>query len=101
MNNSNFIISKSALNDLRIIWTYTVNTWSQVQAERYYSQIMDEINYLASYPSIGKQLDDVRKDYRCSKVKSHIIFYRTTKKQQIEIVRILHQMMDIPNRIKE
>lgn len=101
MNNSNFRISKSALNDLRIFWTYTVNTWSQVQAKRYYSQIMDEINYLASYPSIGKQLDDVRKDYRCSKVKSNIIFYRTTKKQQIEIVRILHQMMDIPNRIKE
>lgn len=101
MDNSKFRISKSALGDLRKIWTYTVHNWSQEQAERYYNQIIDEINYLANHPSFGNEMDDVKKDYKCSKVKSHIIFYRTTKTQQIEIVRIIHQMMDIPNRIKE
>ena len=101
MTNSKYKISKSALNDLKKIWSYTLNKWSKEQAERYYSKIIEEINYLSNHPNFGKQLDDVRKDYKCSKVKSHIIFYRINKNGIIEIVRILHQMMDIPNRIKE
>ncbi|WP_414635406.1 type II toxin-antitoxin system RelE/ParE family toxin [Agriterribacter sp.] len=35
-----------------------------------------------------------------SKVKSHLIFYRLTEKQnEIEIIRILHQRMDIESQL--
>ncbi|WP_324556630.1 type II toxin-antitoxin system RelE/ParE family toxin [Agriterribacter sp.] len=38
----------------------------------------------------------------CSKVKSHLIFYRLIEKQnEIEIIRILHQRMDIENRLND
>jgi toxin ParE1/3/4 len=35
-----------------------------------------------------------------SKVKSHLIFYRKAEDNIIEIIRILHQNMDIENRLK-
>lgn len=101
MNNSKYKISEGALTDLKKIWNYTLNKWSKEQAERYYSNIIEEINYISAHPNFGKQLNEVRKGYKCSKVKSHIIFYRVDKNETVEIVRILHQMMDIPNRIKE
>lgn len=101
MNSSKYKISKSALIDLRKIWAYTQNKWSTVQAERYYSRLIEEINYIADHPESGKEIDDIRKDYKCSKVKYHFIFYRINKKGLVEIVRILHEMMDIPKRIKE
>jgi len=34
--------------------------------------------------------------YRASKVKSHLIFYKLTK-EKIDIVRILHEAIDIEN----
>jgi toxin ParE1/3/4 len=40
------------------------------------------------------------KDYRASKVKSHFIFYKYSS-TEIEIIRILHENMDIPNRLND
>ncbi|WP_353955640.1 type II toxin-antitoxin system RelE/ParE family toxin [uncultured Algoriphagus sp.] len=37
----------------------------------------------------------MRKDYRVSKVKSHLIFYRKKENEPVEIVRVLHSAMDI------
>ncbi len=101
MGNSNYRISRKALSDLRNIWKYTVNKWSEEQAERHYKLIIQEIDYLSEKPDSGRQLEDIKKGYRCSKVKSHFIFYRKGKDGVLEVVRILHQMMDIPNRLKE
>ena len=48
----------------------------------------------------GKQLEQNRKDYRVTKVKSHLIFYRKSESGIIEIVRILHKRMDIKKRLQ-
>ncbi|PLX00846.1 MAG: type II toxin-antitoxin system RelE/ParE family toxin, partial [Marinilabiliales bacterium] len=38
--------------------------------------------------------------YYKTKIKSHFIFYKIEKKSNIvEIIRILHQMMDVENRL--
>jgi len=42
----------------------------------------------------GKSAESIRKGYRVSQVKSHLIFYRKADDGVIEIVRILHQRMD-------
>jgi len=46
-------ISKEAQSDLENIWLYTFETWSVEQADRYYNQILDEIEYLAENPTSG------------------------------------------------
>ncbi|PZF74314.1 type II toxin-antitoxin system RelE/ParE family toxin [Taibaiella soli] len=98
----NYKISVKALDDIENIWLYTFENWSVEQADRYANLIFDEIEYLADYPNSGKDLGHIRKNYRCSKVKSHLIFYRYMEKQSsIEIVRILHERMQIENRLDD
>jgi toxin ParE1/3/4 len=95
-------ISKEASNDLEKIWLYTIETWSAEQADRYLNLIFDEIEYLCQKPNSGSDFRHVRKDYLRSQVKSHFIFYKIIEKQsELEIIRILHQQMDIENRLNE
>jgi toxin ParE1/3/4 len=95
-------ISVKASEDIENIWLYTFENWSLEQADRYINLIIDEIEYLADNPNAGKNFNHIRKNYRCSKVKSHLIFYRLINKQtDIEIIRVLHQRMDIENRLNE
>lgn len=94
--NMTYKISREALLDLENIWLYTFEMWSLEQANRYYNLILDEIEYLTLHPTSGKKYDHVRKGYLRSRVKSHFIFYKINEKENlIEIIRILHQQMDI------
>jgi len=95
-----FVISKKAVSDLEEIWLYTVEKWSVEQADRYYNLIFDEINYICKNSISGKSMEHVRKGYRASKVKSHLIFYRILN-DTIEVIRILHERMDIENRLND
>ena len=93
-------LSVEAENDLQNIWLYTFENWSREQANRYIDLILDEIEYLCFKPNSGVDYGHLRKGYFKSKIKSHFIFYKiNTKKKQIEIVRVLHQMMDIESQL--
>ena len=95
-------ISQVASQDLENIWLYTIEKWSIEQADRYFNLIMDEIEYLAENPKSGKDFSNVRKEYFRSQIKSHFIFYKINRKNDlIEIIRILHQRMDIEIRLNE
>lgn len=95
-----YVISKKAISDLEEIWLYTAEKWSVEQADRYYFLIMDEINYICRNTYAGKKMDHIRKGYFASKVKSHLIFYRINN-VMIEIIRILHERMDIDTRLAD
>jgi len=95
-----FFISKRAISDLEEIWLYTVEKWSVEQADRYYNLIFDEINYICRNTNAGKSMEHARKGYRASKVKSHFVFYRVIN-DAVEIIRILHERMDIENRLND
>lgn len=91
-----YIISYQANQDLESIWLYTFENWSAEQADRYFELIMDEIEYISIKPDSGIDFSSIRKGYYRSRIKSHFIFYRINKKNKvIEIIRILHQKMDV------
>jgi len=93
-------ISQAASQDIENIWRYTTEKWSIEQADRYFNLIMDEIEHLAKYPKSGKDYSHVRKGYFRSQIKSHCIFYKINEKEEtIEIIRILHQRMNIDSRL--
>ena len=100
MSKNQYRISKQAIADLNDIWAYTLNKWSKVQADRYYDLIIGEIEFLADNFMTGKSAEQTRKNYRVTKTKSHLIFYKKTEKDIVEIVRILHQRMDIKKRLE-
>lgn len=95
-------ISGEAALDLENIWLYTLQVWSIEQADRYFNLIMDEIEFIAENAESGKGVSEIKKGYFRSKVKSHLIFYRIDMpKDVVEIIRILHQQMDIDTRLNE
>ena len=95
-----YVLSKKAVADLEGIWLYTVEKWSVNQADRYYNLIVDEINFICKNNNAGKSMEHIRKGYRASKVKSHLIFYRILN-NTVEVIRILHERMDIENRFND
>ena len=95
-----YVISKKAVSDIEEIWVYTLEKWSVEQANRYYNLIFDEISFICKNINAGKSMEHVRKGYRASKVKFHLIFYRILN-NTVEIIRILHERMDIENRLND
>lgn len=93
-------LSAKASEDIESIWLFTFENWSVEQADRYVNLLFDEMEHLADNPTSGKDYNHIRKGYRCSKVKSHLVFYRIANKQSgMEIIRVLHQRMDIGNQL--
>ncbi len=91
-----FKISNEATYDLENIWLYAFETWSAEQADRYFNLIPDEIEHLSKNPNYGKDVSHIRTGYYRAKTNTHFIFYkRNDTKQEIEIIRILHEQMDI------
>ena len=94
-------ISEKANEDIENIWLFTYENWSQEQADRYYNLIMDEIEYISENFESGISRDDIRNGYRSTKVKSHIIFYKKSPKNTVEIIRIFHQKMDVESKLND
>jgi len=96
-----YVVSVKAVDDLENIWFYTFQKWSTEQADRYYRLIIDEIEYIANNFDSGKPMEHIKSGYRMTKVKSHLIFYRKVQADVVEVVRILHQRMDLENRLND
>jgi toxin ParE1/3/4 len=96
---SRYIISEKALDDINKIWIYTAENWSIEQADRYYNLLFDEIEYIADHFEMARDYGNVRKNYRCSKVKSHLVFFKKTKHNEIEVIRVLHERKGIENQL--
>ncbi len=94
-----FYLSNKAVEDLNDIWDYTVKTWSENQAVIYYSLLMDSCQELVNKPNQGKSYDVVEKNVLGFKTGEHIIFYQIVSLKEIEVVRILHGMMDMKNHL--
>lgn len=94
-------LTNKAVEDLTNIWIYTSNKWSEKQADKYYNLLIENFQSIAEEPKIGKKYDTIKEELLGFKVTRHIIFYRILKNQPIEIIRILHERMDLKNRINE
>jgi toxin ParE1/3/4 len=92
-------ISEAAINDLDGIWEYTFVNWSKEQADRYHNLIMNEIEFIAENISSGKPMNHIKDDYLVSYMKSHMIFFKR-KEGIVEIIRILHQKMDVESNLE-
>jgi len=100
MKKLRLFVRAEAYQDLEKIWTYTLDTWSVQQADKYYKDNILAIESLCTEPKSGKSAEHVRKGYRLFKVNSHLIFYVTTD-AELDVIRILHSQMDIPNRLAD
>ena len=87
-------LSKKAESDFRKIWNYTFDSWGEKQAEIYTTQLKSIFSTLASDPQKGKSIDQIKIGYFKYRIQKHTIYYRRAN-TGLEIVRILHEKMDV------
>lgn len=95
------ILRQKAIDDLNDIWEYTYENWSEKPADRYYATIKLTCRGIGENPVVGKEYDGISKDLLGQKAEKHIIFYKLVSEERIEVVRILHERMDLKSRFNE
>ncbi len=96
-----FELTTKAVEDLSKIWNYTYEVWSENQADRYYSNLINDCQSLADNHDLGKQYIEIELYLLGFKSGQHIIFYKVLTTEKIQIIRILHSRMDLKRRIQE
>ena len=92
---------QKANEDLNNIWNYTYESWSETQADKYYATIKFACKGIGENPDIGKEYIGISRKLLGLKSGKHIIFYHLISENEIEIIRILHERMDLKNRLTE
>ena len=92
------LVSPAAQADLIGIWEYTAERWSPEQADHYIRSFDEAFGDLAAGRKTGRDVPDIREGYFRLAVGSHFVFYRVAS-DFVDIIRVLHQRMDIPERL--
>jgi len=95
------ILRQKAIDDLNDIWDYTFKKWSETQADKYYATIAFTCNEIGENPEIGNKYTAISSNLLGLKSGNHIIFYQMISEDEIEVIRILHERMDLKNRLTE
>ena len=96
-----YTLTNKAAEDLSKIWSYTYEVWSENQADKYYELLIEAFGEIAENPALGKSYEEISKEILGFKAGKHIIFYRVPKHKEVEIVRVLHERMDLKNRLTD
>ncbi len=92
---------QKANEDLNNIWNYTYENWSENQADKYYATIKFDCLEIGKNPRLGKSYNEISRNLLGLRSGKHIIFYHSISEKEIEIIRILHERMDLKNRLTE
>ncbi len=95
------ILRQEAIDDLNDIWAYTFEKWSENQADKYYATLKFACKQIGENPELGKEYEEISRNLLGLKSGKHIIFYQMIAEDEIEVIRILHEGMDLKNRINE
>jgi len=96
-----YYLTKKAVEDLANIWNYTLEKWSEQQADNYYQMLITNCEAIANNPGLGKNYNGVTRNLLGLRTNRHIIFYRKVDDKDIEVTRILHGKMDLKPRVLE
>jgi len=95
------ILRQNAIDDLNEIWDYTFEQWSENQADKYYGTLKFACKEIGANPELGREYAAIKRNLLGFKSGKHIIFYLVISEDEIEVIRILHERMDLKNRLTE
>ena len=90
-----FTVTEAAKSDLKNIARYTQKRWGLEQRNKYLKTLDDSFHQLASNPATGRACNEINVGYYKFPTGSHMIFYRKKGDLKIQIVRVLHESMDV------
>lgn len=95
------VIYKTAQLRLGEIWDYTAEKWEEEQADLYVRALGASIQSIPTCRHSWRSLKDKRlPDVFFIRSRHHFIFFREIQ-EQIAVISILHENMDIPDRLLE
>ena len=95
------ILRQEAIDDISDIWEYTSRTWTEDQADKYYGMIKSACRQIANNSVLGIKYDRISSNVNGPRVGKHIVFYHRISNNEIEVIRILHERMDLKNILSE
>lgn len=91
-----------ALASIKAIWRHTARQWGEEQADAYVRGLYEEINAIAEKRALWRQVpDEHAPGVYCIRHAHHFVFFRELSGGQLGVIAVLHERMDIPNRLKE
>ena len=88
----NYSLSSEAKRDIRGIRQYTIEKWGNDQAERYISDLRNQMRMLGNTPTLGRHCPELIEGLYCFPHKSHVIYYMIVD-NGISVADILHKRM--------
>jgi toxin ParE1/3/4 len=90
-----FTIKKAALADLREIALYTRKTWGHEQEQVYMKGLFACFEQIAGRQTQNRDWSHLAAECLMYKISHHLIVFRWLPDGRPEIIRILHEKMDI------
>lgn len=90
-----FSLTEKAKDDLKQIARFTQKRWGKEQRNTYLKSLDDCFHQLSDNPATGRPCDEIKPGYYKFPTGSHVVYYRAQTEDRIEIVRVLHESMDV------
>ena len=90
-----FVLTLKAREDLGEIWSYTAEKWSEAQADRYFEMIIETCRKMSRGMFPVRHYLAVHPEILGAKAGRHVIFFKTLEAGQVQVIRILHESMDL------
>ena len=91
-----YLIKKAAIADLKNIARYTRKNWGKNQEKVYIKCIFDCFDKIIKRETFIVDFSQIKAGCFKCKVNHHLVIFQWLKDGRLEIIRILHEEMDIP-----
>lgn len=98
--NRSFILSPAAEADLRGLIRYSRKQWGTTQTATYVTNLKRGITALAQGKGFIKDMNDIYPQLCMARCQHHYVFCVSQDKAPAIVVAILHERMDLMNRLK-
>jgi toxin ParE1/3/4 len=89
----------AALADLREIARYTRKTWGTEQEAVYMKGLFNCFEKIATYETVNIDYSHIKSGCFKFKISHHVIIFQWLADGRPEIIRVLHESMDVPSQI--
>lgn len=87
------VLTEAALDDLRSVRVYTLETWGPEQEQRYLGKLWTRFESLRTNPFRYRLREELFPGCRIAAEGRHVILFRANA-ESLEIVRVFHSAMD-------
>lgn len=94
-----YTLRPRARADLRSIAQYSIEQWGKERARSYVEAINQRLEVLAAGTVPDRSADHIKSGYLRSAVGRHMIYFRRSGDGAMDVIRILHQSMDVTKQL--